>query len=81
MLLSGNQCLSYLRIYGYFILSLEISLAHGGKIVKRMVGTGIKFIRKLKFVKSNLKGWNRNTFGDLTKRKSGIISDIKDFIL
>lgn len=42
---------------------------------------GIKFIRKLKFVKSNLKGWNRITFGDLMKRKSGIILDIKDFIL
>ena len=34
-------------------------------------------MKKLKFVKSKLKGWNKGVFGDLRKRKSTITLDIE----
>ena len=34
-------------------------------------------MKKLKFVKSKLKGWNRGVFGDLSERKSNIPLDIE----
>ena len=37
---------------------------------------GHKFMRKLKFVKSKLKFWNKEVFGDLKERKLAIILDI-----
>ena len=38
---------------------------------------GHKFMRKLKFVKSKLKIWNKAVFGDLKERKLAIILDIE----
>ena len=38
---------------------------------------GHKFMKKLKFVKSKLKGWNKGVFGDLRERKSIITLDIE----
>ena len=38
-------------------------------------------MRKLKFVESKLKDWNKNTFGDMKERKSTIISHIEIFDL
>ncbi|KAJ9701102.1 hypothetical protein PVL29_006450 [Vitis rotundifolia] len=35
-----------------------------------------KFMRKLKFVKSKLKDWNKVAFGDLRERKNLILSDL-----
>ena len=37
---------------------------------------GHKFMRKLKFVKSKLKDWNKVAFGDLRERKKLILSDL-----
>ncbi|KAJ9685197.1 hypothetical protein PVL29_017290 [Vitis rotundifolia] len=37
---------------------------------------GHKFMRKLKFVKSKLKDWNKVAFGDLRERKNLILSDL-----
>ena len=37
----------------------------GGKSVRLKVGKVTSFMRKLKFVKSKLKDWNKVTFGDL----------------
>ncbi|RVW38699.1 hypothetical protein CK203_077511 [Vitis vinifera] len=37
---------------------------------------GHKFMRKLKFVKSKLKDWNKVAFGDLRERKNFILSDL-----
>ena len=40
---------------------------------------GYRFMRKLNFVKSKLKEWNKDTFGILRERKSAIISNIETF--
>ena len=40
---------------------------------------GYRFMRKLKFDKSKLIEWNKDTFGILRERKSTIISDIERF--
>ena len=37
---------------------------------------GHKFMRKVKFVKSKLKDWNKVAFGDSRERKNSIISDL-----
>ena len=46
----------------------------GGKSVRLKVGN--KFMRKLKFVKSKLKYWNKVAFGDLREKKKFILSDL-----
>ena len=40
---------------------------------------GYRFMRKLKFVKSNLKEWNKDIFGILREWKLTIIPDIERF--
>ena len=40
---------------------------------------GYRFMRKLKFVKSKLKEWNKDIFGILRERKSTIILNIERF--
>ncbi|RVW83280.1 putative mitochondrial protein [Vitis vinifera] len=37
---------------------------------------GHKFMRKLQFVKAKLKGWNKDSFGDLKERKKSILNEI-----
>ena len=66
------------NICGYFTQRSEIVLLHGGKRVRRIKDgwEGHKFIRKLKFVKPKLPGWNKGIFGDLRKRKFTITLDI-----
>ena len=66
------------NICGYFTQRSEIVLLHGGKRVRRIKDgwEGHKFMRKLKFVKPKLPGWNKGIFGDLRKRKFTITLDI-----
>ena len=40
---------------------------------------GHKFIRKLQFVKANLKKWNKVSFGELNERKKSILNDLANF--
>ncbi|RVW98412.1 hypothetical protein CK203_026853 [Vitis vinifera] len=40
---------------------------------------GHKFMRKLQFVKAKLKEWNKASFGELSKRKEDILSDLVNF--
>ncbi|RVW96070.1 Transposon TX1 uncharacterized 149 kDa protein [Vitis vinifera] len=40
---------------------------------------GHKFMRKLQFVKAKLKEWNKASFGELSKRKKDILSDLVNF--
>ena len=37
---------------------------------------GHKFMRKLQFVKAKLKGWNKDSFGELNERKKSILNEI-----
>ena len=36
-------------------------------------------MRKLYFVKAKLKEWNKASFGELSKRKKNILSDLANF--
>ena len=63
-------------------LEFRIILQHGGKSVRKYFTScgweGHKVLRKLKFVKSKFKIWNKDTFGDLRERKSDIILGMKN---
>ena len=48
----------------------------GGKSVRLKVGKVTSFMRKLKFVKSKLKDWNKVAFGNLRERKNFILLDL-----
>ena len=36
-------------------------------------------MRKLQFIKAKLKEWNKASFGELSKRKKNILSDLANF--
>ncbi|KAJ9674188.1 hypothetical protein PVL29_023628 [Vitis rotundifolia] len=40
---------------------------------------GHKFMRRLQFVKANLKEWNKVSFGELNERKKSILKDLANF--
>ncbi|RVW33010.1 hypothetical protein CK203_107561 [Vitis vinifera] len=40
---------------------------------------GHKFMRRLQFVKANLKEWNKVSFGELNERKKNILNDLANF--
>ncbi|KAJ9688894.1 hypothetical protein PVL29_014511 [Vitis rotundifolia] len=40
---------------------------------------GHKFMKRLQFVKANLKEWNKVSFGELNERKKSILSDLANF--
>ena len=40
---------------------------------------GLKFMKRLQFVKANLKEWNKVSFGELKERKKSILNDLANF--
>ena len=68
ILSSGAQHLLGLRICGCNILVSKSASVVGGE--------RHKFMRKLQFVKAKLKGWNKDSFGELNERKKSILNEI-----
>ena len=74
---SGARLFSDLRICGCSTMILRTFLDVGGRSFKLLVGMVIRFMMKLKFIKSKWKEWNRESFGVLKEKKNDILSNIE----